>query len=102
MNTAKIARYLTEYLIGFEDRSTSRLRRLHYLGGMEALLIVAGVFEVGKLFEYKTVTVENPNIFAPWFPGTSATIIRKETFEEMILRHTKLYIMLHDAEEDSL
>jgi len=102
MNTAKIATYLTNILTEYEYVNNSRNKKIRCLGAMEGLLLAAGIFSPKYPFDYKTVTVENPSVFAPWFPGTSATIIRKETFEEMILRHAKLYIMLHDAEEDSL
>ncbi len=68
-------------------------------GVIEGVMLGAGIIEPGTKYDYKQITVENPSLLAPWFPGTKPTIVRKERYHEMIERITKLYISLPERDE---
>lgn len=60
--------------------------RYRIMGYIEAILVLAGVFQLGQKFEYKMVDdVE-------WWIFFTRKIKRKETFEEMLLREAGEYL----------
>ena len=53
---------------------------------MEACLILLGIFQIGKKFEFQNVEVKNNWILF------KTTAIRPETYCELIVRKTKEYL----------
>jgi hypothetical protein len=91
MNNEEVATFLKRAVLVLDEADNNYAIR-RYAGIIEGALIVAGAIQVGVVFDYREIEVVNPSGFAPWFPGTKPTVMRKERYEELMTRKALEYI----------
>jgi hypothetical protein len=96
MNNEELATFLKEISRLLDEANSMKAAR-RFAGIIEGALITAKVKIVGTEFDYKDIRIENPNLLAPWCPGIEKTVMRKERYDELMLRWAREYISKYET-----
>jgi hypothetical protein len=96
MNHEELVTFLKETSRLLAEANSMKMAR-RFAGMIEGAIITAKVKTVGTEFDYKDVRIANPNPLAPWCPGIEKTVMRKERYDELMLRWAREYISEYET-----